>query len=192
MSIRIPVPAPLFPNQRYRGLLRNEAPVTGRYISKREQAAIPLSVSGAPSVPDPSLSKEPDPPVVVIPPVQGSISDTDLPRGILSLLRHQSKVHAQQSRISGRLSADICYHRKVVNAINWTASHAVKDVKLPQQGHFVLSCCYDRHRGGSKGALRLWDIRTGKVGHQYIQGLGPILDVKFTLNGKQFIWCQYE
>lgn len=41
--------------------------------------------------------------------------------------------------------------------------------------------------GGSKGSLRLWDIRTGKAEHQYIRGLGPILDVEFSLNGKQLI-----
>ena len=41
--------------------------------------------------------------------------------------------------------------------------------------------------GGAKGCLRLWDIRTGKVVHEYIRSLGPILDVEFTINGKQFI-----
>ncbi|GAV90580.1 WD40 domain-containing protein [Cephalotus follicularis] len=41
--------------------------------------------------------------------------------------------------------------------------------------------------GGLKGSLRLWDIRAGKVVHQYIRKLGPILDVDFTNNGKQFI-----
>ncbi|TXG67298.1 hypothetical protein EZV62_008573 [Acer yangbiense] len=252
----VPVPAPPLPNQRYRGLLQNEAPVAGRYISKRERAAAPLSVSGAPTVPDPSPIKDPDPPDVVTPPVQGSILDSGLPRDILSLLRRQSKSHAQQSRISGRLSAALHYHRKAVNAIHWSARHAhllasagmdgtvciwnvwsrdqklarvfsfhnaaVKDVKWSRQGHFVLSCGYDCSSrlidveksietqnfkeedvvrvikfhpdnsnlflaGGSKGSLRLWDIRSGKVAHQYIRCLGPILDVEFSLNGKQFI-----
>lgn len=41
--------------------------------------------------------------------------------------------------------------------------------------------------GGAKGHLRLWDIRTGKVVHEYIRSLGPILDVEFNFNGKQFI-----
>lgn len=41
--------------------------------------------------------------------------------------------------------------------------------------------------GGSKGKLRLYDIRTGKAVHQYLRGLGPILDVEFAKNGKQFI-----
>jgi hypothetical protein len=33
----------------------------------------------------------------------------------------------------------------------------------------------------------LWDIRNGNVVREYIRGLGPILDVEFTINGKQFI-----
>lgn len=41
--------------------------------------------------------------------------------------------------------------------------------------------------GGSKGRLRLWDVRTGKVVHEYIRGLGPILDVEFSIDGKQFV-----
>ncbi|XP_058747483.1 uncharacterized protein LOC131620427 [Vicia villosa] len=41
--------------------------------------------------------------------------------------------------------------------------------------------------GGSKGHIKLWDIRTGKVVHNYNRNLGSILDVEFTTNGKQFI-----
>lgn len=41
--------------------------------------------------------------------------------------------------------------------------------------------------GGSKGHIKLWDVRTGKVVHDYNRKLGPILDVEFTMNGKQFI-----
>lgn len=41
--------------------------------------------------------------------------------------------------------------------------------------------------GGSKGHIKLWDIRTGKVANSFIRCLGPILDVEFTINGKQFI-----
>lgn len=41
--------------------------------------------------------------------------------------------------------------------------------------------------GGSRGGLKLWDIRNGKVVHQYIRGHDPILDVEFTTNGKQII-----
>lgn len=55
----------------------------------------------------------------------------------------------------------------------------------------VIKFCPDNSNiflsGGSKGCLRLWDIRNGNVVCEYIRGLGPILDVEFTINGKQFI-----
>nr|XP_043638559.1 WD repeat-containing protein 25 [Erigeron canadensis] len=41
--------------------------------------------------------------------------------------------------------------------------------------------------GGSKGLIRLWDIRTGSSVNQYFRGLGPILDLEFTSNTRQFI-----
>lgn len=41
--------------------------------------------------------------------------------------------------------------------------------------------------GGSRGSLKLWDVRNGMVVHDYIRGHDPILDVEFTKNGKQII-----
>ncbi|KAL6205607.1 hypothetical protein ACLB2K_022864 [Fragaria x ananassa] len=41
--------------------------------------------------------------------------------------------------------------------------------------------------GGSRGSLKLWDVRNGKVVHDYIRGHDPILDVEFTKNGKLII-----
>ncbi|KAJ7523739.1 hypothetical protein O6H91_18G061000 [Diphasiastrum complanatum] len=40
--------------------------------------------------------------------------------------------------------------------------------------------------GGSKGALRLWDIRSGKVVREYFKSLGQIMDVDFSKDGKRF------
>ncbi|CAN1775017.1 WD repeat-containing protein 25, partial [Linum perenne] len=58
---------------------------------------------------------------------------------------------------------------------------AVAVVKFhPQNPSLFLS-------GGSAGKIRLWDIRSGNVVHEYKRGLGPILDVEFTNNGNQFI-----
>lgn len=63
----------------------------------------------------------------------------------------------------------------------FTEDQVVGVIKLhPDNSNLFLS-------GGSKGRLRLWDIRTGKVVHEYIRGLGPILDIEFTVNAKQFI-----
>ncbi|CAM8906293.1 unnamed protein product [Rhodiola kirilowii] len=41
--------------------------------------------------------------------------------------------------------------------------------------------------GGSKGQLKLYDIRAGKVIHEYNRRLGPILDVEFINDAKQFV-----
>uniref|UniRef100_A0A7N0UY72 WD repeat-containing protein 25 n=1 Tax=Kalanchoe fedtschenkoi TaxID=63787 RepID=A0A7N0UY72_KALFE len=41
--------------------------------------------------------------------------------------------------------------------------------------------------GGSKGNLKLYDIRAGKAVHEYHRRLGPILDVEFINDAKQFI-----
>ncbi|XP_062077866.1 uncharacterized protein LOC133782546 isoform X2 [Humulus lupulus] len=41
--------------------------------------------------------------------------------------------------------------------------------------------------GGSQGRIRLWDIRNGKVVHEFARGCDPILDVEFTRNCRQII-----
>lgn len=248
----IPPPPKRFKPETPSQNFRTEAPVPGRYISKRERA---LSAQ-SPRVPNPATNPNlnPNPPVVASP-VLGSISDSEIPRDVLSSLR-QAKGRASLSQIPKRLAVDLRSHTKAVNALDWSPSHAhllasagmdqtvcvwnvwsrdqkiarlfryhnaaVKDVKWSPQGLSVLSCGYDCSSrlidvekgietqifkedqvvgvikfcpdnsniflsGGSKGCLRLWDIRNGNVVREYIRGLGPILDVEFTINGKQFI-----
>ena len=41
--------------------------------------------------------------------------------------------------------------------------------------------------GGSKGSLRLWDIRSGLVTKEFHRSLGTILDIEFSADGRQFI-----
>lgn len=41
--------------------------------------------------------------------------------------------------------------------------------------------------GGEKGHIRLWDMRTNNVVYEYTKQLGPILDLEFTNDGRQFI-----
>ncbi|CAK7338307.1 unnamed protein product [Dovyalis caffra] len=232
--------------------IRTEAPVSGRYISKRERA---LSAQSS-QVPNPEKKTNPNPnhPAVTSP-VLGSISDSEIPRDVLSSLR-QANSRVSLSQIPKRRAVDLRSHTKAVNALHWSPSHAhllasagmdqtvcvwnvwsrdqkiarvfrchnaaVKDVKWSPQGLSVLFCGYDCASrlidvekgietqifkedqvvgvikfcpdnsniflsGGSKGRLRLWDIRSGMVVHEYIRGLDPVLDVEFTINGKQFI-----
>ncbi|KAK6269828.1 WD40 repeat - like 10 [Theobroma cacao] len=150
---------------------REEAPVPGRYISKRERA-----LSGSvPRAAEPNLSQ--NDPHFIPQPGLGSISDLDLPHHILSSLQHKPKAHTQLSQIPEKLSVALCGHAKAVNAVHWSPTHAhllasagmdqticiwnvwsrdqkkarvfsfhnaaVKDVKWSQQGLFVLSCGYD-------------------------------------------------
>ncbi|KAK7319361.1 hypothetical protein RJT34_04081 [Clitoria ternatea] len=225
---------------------QTHAPISGRYISKRQRASMPPLPA---SLPDPVPLSSPFT-------LSGSISCAEIPHSISSLLKTKPKGHQRLNPISENLSATLYGHTKAVNAIHWssTQSHllasagmdhmvyiwnvwsrnqkkacalnfhsaAVRDVKWSQQGHFLLSCGYDCTSrlidvekgletqifredqivgvikfdpfnsniflsGGSKGHIKLWDVRNGKVVHNYNRNLGSILDVEFTMNGKQFI-----
>lgn len=224
-----------------------EAPIAGRYISKRERALM----AAAPQTPDAE------------PPtssgcfhVQGSISDSCIRKDILSSLRNRTEGYANFGHKSERMSTTLIGHTKAVNALQWskTQSHllasagmdssiyiwnvwsseqkkarvfnihtaAVKDVKWSDQGLSLLSCGYDCSSrlidvekgletrafkedqvvgvvkfhpnnsnlflsGGSKGVIRLWDIRTRNAVNRYLRGLGPVLDVEFTNDTRQFV-----
>uniref|UniRef100_A0A2P2K2Z5 Uncharacterized protein n=1 Tax=Rhizophora mucronata TaxID=61149 RepID=A0A2P2K2Z5_RHIMU len=70
---------------------------------------------------------------------------------------------------------------KGIETQTFKEDQAVGVVKFhPEDPNIFLS-------GGSKGRLKLWDIRMEKVVHEYIRGLGTILDIEFSINGKQFI-----
>ncbi|XP_009784870.1 uncharacterized protein LOC107823534 [Nicotiana tabacum] len=176
---RVNNPLPLFrsnPNTN----LTAEVSLPGRYISKRERAAI----GSAAKVPD-----EPStPPYPNTSPVLGNILDSVLPHNILSALRNQTKVHGHLSHMPERLSVVLDGHTRSVNAVQWSTSHAhllasagmdqtvciwnvwsrdqkkarvlnchhaaVKDVKWSPHGLFVLSCGYD-------STSRLIDVEKG-------------------------------
>ncbi|XP_015071883.1 WD repeat-containing protein 25 [Solanum pennellii] len=224
-----------------------QASLPGRYISKRERAAM----ASVEKVPDLSTTVSPN-----SSPVLGSILDSVLPHNILSALRDQTKVYANMIHTPERLSVVLDGHKRSVNAVQWSTSHAhllasagmdqtvciwnvwsrdqkkarvlnchhaaVKDVKWSPYGLFVLSCGYDCTSrlidvekgtetqvfnedqvvgvvkfhpdnynlflsGGSKGHLKIWDIRAGKVVHQYVRNPDPILDAEFTVDAKRII-----
>ncbi|XP_015953887.1 uncharacterized protein LOC107478267 [Arachis duranensis] len=241
-------PKPYFPPTPPPSSSLNPNPIPGSYVSKRQRAL---------------LAPLPDPDPMPLPlhsssthSATGSISDADIPRNVLSLLKNKPKCHQRLNPIPEKLSAALCGHTKAVNAIHWSSTHAhllasagmdhtvciwnvwsrdqkkarmlnfhnaaVKDVKWSPQGLFLLSCGYDHTSrlidvekgsetqvfkedqvvgaikfnpnnsnlflsGGSQGHIKLWDIRTGKAVHNYTRNLGPILDVEFMVNGKQFI-----
>ncbi|CAH8279659.1 unnamed protein product [Arabidopsis lyrata] len=227
-------------------------PVPGRYVSKRERSLL-ASVSTIPTQDQSSdLNQKPS----SSPTVLGSISDSDVPRHVLSSVTHRPKGSSLRTEMPSRMSISLTGHTKAVTAIDWSTSHVhllasagldsvayvwnvwsndkkkvraflhhnapVKDVKWSKQGLSLLSCGYDCMSrlfdvergveiqsfkedqvigvvkfnpdhcsvflsGGSKGSLRLWDIRANKIVHEYIRDLGPILDVEFIAGGKRFI-----
>lgn len=99
--------APIFPN---------EAPIAGRYISKRERAA--LAAAAPPSL-DPNSPTQ----VTSSAPVLGSISDSQIRHDILSWLRHPTKGRLHSNQISERLSTALHSHTKAVNALQWSKTH---------------------------------------------------------------------
>ncbi|KAJ1701833.1 hypothetical protein LUZ63_001612 [Rhynchospora breviuscula] len=68
-----------------------------------------------------------------------------------------------------------------------------KEVKSFKEDQFVetIRFCPSNSNlflsGGSSGSIRLWDIRNGSAVKEYMKGLGPILDLEFSRDGKQFI-----
>lgn len=96
--------------------LRIEAPVPGRYVSKRERALL----GSQPTAPDPN----PDALLLTTSPVFGSISDSDVPRDIKSLLRNKAKKgRAQLGQMPQRMSVPLSRHTKAVNAVHWSPTH---------------------------------------------------------------------
>ncbi|KAK8622830.1 hypothetical protein V6N13_117730 [Hibiscus sabdariffa] len=151
--------------------MREEPPLPGRYISKRERAlsgTVPQADEPNPNFRDPHVTTQS---------VLGSISESDLPHDVRSSIRHRPKGRTQLSQIPEKLTIALHGHAKAVNAVHWSPTHAhllasagmdqticiwnvwsrdqkkarvlnfhnaaVKDVKWSPQGLFVLSCGYD-------------------------------------------------
>lgn len=100
--------------------LQTEAPVPGRYVSKRERALFGSSPRVSDPNPNPSST-----PTSSSASVFGSISDSSIPHDIMSSLRHQREDRAWLGRISERLTIALRGHSKAVNAIHWSPSHVL-------------------------------------------------------------------
>lgn len=53
----------------------------------------------------------------------GSILDSDLPHGILSSLRRQTKGQAGLDQMSEKFSVALSGHSKAVNVVQWSTNH---------------------------------------------------------------------
>ncbi|KAI4322853.1 hypothetical protein L6164_022506 [Bauhinia variegata] len=106
-----PYPKPYFidppPRSDVSLALQTQYPLSGRYLSKRQRELL---------VPVPFTSSFT---------VSGSIADTGLPHGILSLLRNKAKAkgHLIRNRVPEKLSVALHGHAKAVNAIHWSSTH---------------------------------------------------------------------
>ncbi|VAH25306.1 unnamed protein product [Triticum turgidum subsp. durum] len=129
-------------------------------------------------------------------PVVGSFADSNIRADVLHSLRCQPKPGSNSSSPL-KLSVSLMGHTKAVNCVDWSPSHVdpevgkeitvfkedqpVEVIKFsPSNSNLFLS-------GGSKGSLRLWDIRTGLTTKEFNRSLGTILDLDFSADGKQFI-----
>ncbi|XP_068668873.1 uncharacterized protein [Aristolochia californica] len=159
-----PQPSPHLVSHRQR-----DAPIPGRYISKRERSASAASTVSE-SVESNCSS------TVITSPVVGSISDSDLSTHILSSLKYKAKGR-QPSSIPQNLTIALNSHTKAVSTLQWSPTHshllasagmdhticvwnvwnrgkqkarvfscheaAVKDLRWSSEGLSLLSCGYD-------------------------------------------------
>ncbi|KAB5521568.1 hypothetical protein DKX38_025887 [Salix brachista] len=153
--------------------LRTEAPVPGRYISKRERA-LSAQLSQVPNpAPTPNLNPNP---TVVTSPVLGSISDSEIPPDVLSSLR-QAKGRASLSQIPQRLAVDLRSHTKAVNALDWSRSHA----------HLLASAGMDQ-------TVCVWNVwsRDQKIARLFKYHNAAVKDVKWSPHGLSVLSCGYD
>eukprot|EP01018_Ginkgo_biloba_P011635 Gb_11736 [translate_table: standard] len=188
-------------------------PFSGRYISKRERAAqtshLPSTVNPSPVVESISDSVLPSRILALLRRGgEGSTQHNRIPKGLsVSLTGHTKAVNCVRwSPTHGHLLASgamdhVAYIWNVWNGVGHQKARllnyhnaAIKDLQWSKEGLHLLTCGYDQTSrltdveiGGSNGALRLWDIRTSKVISEYLRGLGPIMDIDFSNDGKHFV-----
>ncbi|KAG5255109.1 WD repeat-containing protein [Salix suchowensis] len=169
----IPPPPKRFKPETPSQNLRTEAPVPGRYISKRERA-LSAQLSQVPNpAPTPNLNPNP---TVVTSPVLGSISDSEIPPDVLSSLR-QAKGRASLSQIPQRLAVNLRSHTKAVNALDWSPSHA----------HLLASAGMDQ-------TVCVWNVwsRDQKIARLFKYHNAAVKDVKWSPHGLSVLSCGYD
>ncbi|KAL8539346.1 hypothetical protein ACS0TY_001102 [Phlomoides rotata] len=76
---------------------------------------------------------------------------------------------------------------RLVDVEKGMVTRVFKEDQIVEVVKFCPTNCNLFLSGGSKGLLKLWDVRTGTVVNEYVRRLGPILDVEFTFDGKHLI-----
>ncbi|WOL07313.1 WD repeat-containing protein 25 [Canna indica] len=151
------------------------SPGLGRYISKRERAVLAAATAASiNSVPAPP--NHPPPSTAVTSPV-GSISHSDLPSDILTLLKCQKKVVAGKSRTPAKLSVSLNGHSSAVNCIQWSISH----------GHLLASA-------GMDGTVNVWNVwnRNQQKARVLRYHNAAVKDVRWSSDGLSLLSCGYD
>ncbi|KAL8529841.1 hypothetical protein ACS0TY_007048 [Phlomoides rotata] len=76
---------------------------------------------------------------------------------------------------------------RLVDVEKGMVTRVFKEDQIVEVVKFYPTNCNLFLSGGSKGLLKLWDVRTGTVVNEYVRRLGPSLDVEFTVDGKHLI-----
>ncbi|XVF04036.1 hypothetical protein REPUB_Repub05bG0046100 [Reevesia pubescens] len=159
---------------------REDAPVPGRYISKRElslSGSVPQATQPNPNHQDPHFFTQPADTVNSLFSVIGSISNLDVLHDVLSSMRHRPKGHSQLSQIPEKLSVALCGHVKAVNAVHWSPTHA----------HLLASAGMDR-------TVCIWNVwsRDQKKARVFSFHNAAVKDVKWSQQGLFVLSCGYD
>ncbi|KAK1284112.1 hypothetical protein QJS10_CPB21g00791 [Acorus calamus] len=142
-------------------------PFVSRYVSKRERSILASAASSAP----------PPRSTVITSPVIGSISESDLPREILSSLKSEEKSSKWSRKVTGKLSVVLRGHTKAINAIQWSQSHA----------HLLASAGMDQ-------TVSVWNVwsRNQPKARVFTYHNAAVKDVRWSLQGLSLLSCGYD
>ncbi|XP_022142879.1 WD repeat-containing protein 25 [Momordica charantia] len=159
-----PSPSPDFNSEPQKGIM-----VPGRYVSKRERAL--LGAAPVSTAPDSFLNPS------VLSSTVGNLSDSDLPRDILSLLRSRAKDCLQQGMMPERMSVTLDCHTKAVNALQWSPSNA----------HLLASAAMDH-------TICVWNVWNTEQKLAFKSNIhnAAVKNVQWSQEGLSILSCGYD
>ncbi|CAF1699060.1 BnaC03g14540D [Brassica napus] len=163
-----PARKPNPPYSSYSDPQTSSSAIPGRYVSKRERSLL-ASLSTAPTQNQSSDSIHK--PSVSSPTVLGSISDSQVPRHVLS------KGSSFRTGMPSRMSVSLTGHTKAVTSIDWSTSHV----------HLLASA-------GLDGAVYVWNAWSSgeKKVRSFLHHNAPVKDVKWSKQGLSLLSCGYD
>ncbi|XP_010448247.1 PREDICTED: WD repeat-containing protein 25 [Camelina sativa] len=147
-------------------------PVPGRYVSKRERSLIASNSTNPSHDQSSDLSQKL---TSSSPTVLGSISDSDVPRDVLSSVTHRGS--SSRTEMPSTMSISLTGHTKAVTAIDWSTTHV----------HLLASA-------GLDGAVYVWNVWSNdkKKVRAFLHHNAPVKDVKWSKQGLSLLSCGYD